>query len=244
MLADEVDYVIGVDTHRDEHVLAVVVASTGAVVAQRSVRSDGARLCARRLRSRRARARRACLGGRGRRSLRRRLARYLSGRGETVLEAGRSPRNERRLQGKDDPLDATRAARTALASETLALPRDGATAGGSAAAAARAPQRRRCSPDALVQLRSVIVTAPDELRDELRRLPAGAAARRCSRFRRSSSRTPDELATMLVLRTLARRIQAATPEADELERRSSPTSARSHHSCSTSQASARSSPRS
>ena len=31
MLADQVDYVVGVDTHRDEHVLAVVVASTGAV---------------------------------------------------------------------------------------------------------------------------------------------------------------------------------------------------------------------
>jgi hypothetical protein len=40
MLADELDYVIGVDTHRDEHVLAVVVAPTGAVVAQRSVQSS------------------------------------------------------------------------------------------------------------------------------------------------------------------------------------------------------------
>src|SRR5204863_7405331 len=37
MLADQVDSVVGVATHRDEHVLAVVVASTGAVVAQRSV---------------------------------------------------------------------------------------------------------------------------------------------------------------------------------------------------------------
>jgi len=37
MVADQVDYVVGVDTHRDEHVLAVVVAPTGAVVAQRSV---------------------------------------------------------------------------------------------------------------------------------------------------------------------------------------------------------------
>jgi transposase len=36
-LADQVDYVVGVDTHRDERVLAVVVASTGAVVAQRAV---------------------------------------------------------------------------------------------------------------------------------------------------------------------------------------------------------------
>ena len=42
MLADQVDYVIGVDTHRDEHVLAVVDASTGAVVAQRSVATDSA----------------------------------------------------------------------------------------------------------------------------------------------------------------------------------------------------------
>ena len=37
MLADQVDYVVGVDTHRDGHVFAVVVALTGAVVAQRSV---------------------------------------------------------------------------------------------------------------------------------------------------------------------------------------------------------------
>jgi transposase len=40
MLADEVDYVIGVDTHRDQHVLAVVVALTGAVVAQHSLPAD------------------------------------------------------------------------------------------------------------------------------------------------------------------------------------------------------------
>ena len=71
---------------------------------------------------------------------------------------------------------------------------------------------------ALVQLRSLIVTAPDELRNELRRLPLGELLRRCSRFRRSSSRTPDQLATILVLRSLAQRIQAATREADELER--------------------------
>ena len=33
MLADELDYVVGVDTHRDEHVVAVVAAPAGAVVA-------------------------------------------------------------------------------------------------------------------------------------------------------------------------------------------------------------------
>ena len=41
MLADELDYVIGVDTHRDEHVLAVVTAPAGAVVARRAIGADG-----------------------------------------------------------------------------------------------------------------------------------------------------------------------------------------------------------
>ena len=31
MLADEVDYVLGVDTHRDEHVLAVLTAPAGSM---------------------------------------------------------------------------------------------------------------------------------------------------------------------------------------------------------------------
>ena len=71
---------------------------------------------------------------------------------------------------------------------------------------------------ALVQLRSVIVTAPEHLREELRRLSLTQLIRRCSRFRRSHSRTPDELAVVLALRSLARRIAAATEEANELER--------------------------
>ena len=44
MLADEVDYVVGVDTHRDEHVLAVVAAPAGAVVAQTGGRGERPRL--------------------------------------------------------------------------------------------------------------------------------------------------------------------------------------------------------
>ena len=41
MLTDEVDYVVGVDTHRDQHTLAVVASPTGAVVAQRSIGTSG-----------------------------------------------------------------------------------------------------------------------------------------------------------------------------------------------------------
>jgi transposase len=218
MFADELDYVVGVDTHRDQHVLAVVVVPTGAVIAQRSVAATtrgyaavlrfaeefapGARLWA--------------IEGAGHYGAG--LARYLAGSGETVHESARSSRSERRLRGKDDPLDATRAARSVLAADTRAAPRSGQRQ----EALRVLMLARRSAVDArrvaLVQLRSVIVTSPEALREELRRLPVGELIRRCSRFRRSSTRTPDQLAAILVLRTLAQRIQAATREADLLER--------------------------
>jgi len=84
--------------------------------------------------------------------------------------------------------------------------------------------RKRCGCDcwpgeqrpkrqvALLQLRSVIVTASEELREELRRLPLGRLLNRC-RFRRSGSRTPAQLATILVLRTVSipRSLYASIP---------------------------------
>jgi transposase len=218
MLADELDYVIGVDTHRDQHTLAVIAAPAGAVLAQTVVRAGGRGYAeALRFAAKHAGGARAwAVEGAGHYGAG--LARYLGERGETVLEIGRQPRNERRLRGKDDPLDAIRAARTGLAAETPALPR----AGQGQEALRVLLLARRSAVDtrrrALVQLRSVIVTAPEQLRDELRRLPVGRLIRRCSRFRRTRSRTPEELAIVLVLRSLARRIEAATAEAAELER--------------------------
>ena len=92
MLADEVDYVIGVDTHRDKHVLAVVGAPSGVVVAQHAVGADRRGYeAALRFALRSASGVRvwavegAGYYGAG-------LTRYLVGRGETVLEVGRSGR--------------------------------------------------------------------------------------------------------------------------------------------------------
>jgi transposase len=217
MLADQLDYVVGVDTHRDEHVLVVVTAPAGTVVARQAVRAnargyrEALRFAAHSAPGRRAWA----IEGTG--SYGAGLARYLAGRGETVLELSRTPRTERRLRGKDDSLDAARAARATLAAETLALPRSGERR----EALRLLLVARRSAVDvrrqALAQLRGVIVTAPERLRDELRTLPTGRLLERCSRLRRSSSAGADELATRLVLGRLARRIQAATVEADELE---------------------------
>src|SRR6266545_3655263 len=210
MVADELDYVIGVDTHLDEHVLAIIAAPSGAIVARRSIQAS-ARGYAAALRFAAAEANGArvwAIEGTG--SYGAGLARFLAGRGETVLEISRTPRAERRLRGKDDSLDAARTARAALASETLALPRSGERR----EALRLLLVARRSAVDvrreALAQLRGVIVTAPDRLRQELRALPVGRLLERCSRLRRSSAMAADELATRLVLRSLARRIQAAT----------------------------------
>jgi transposase len=216
MLADELDYVLGVDTHRDEHVMAVVTAPAGAVIAGATVAASapGYReaLC---LAGRHAPGRRAwAIEGTG--SYGAGLARFLAARGELVLELSRTPRAERRLRGKDDSLDAVRVARAALASEAPALPR----AGEQREALRLLLVARRSAVDvrreALTQLRAVIVTAPERLREQLRRLPVGQLLDRCSRLRRAGA--TDALATRLVLRSLASRIKAATVEAEELER--------------------------
>ncbi len=218
MLADELDYVLGVDTHRDEHVLAVLRAPAGAVVAGAAAPANahGYRELLR-LAEQHAPGRRAwAIEGTG--SYGAGLSRYLHARGESVLEVSRIPRGERRLRGKNDALDAATTARAALASDTLALPRTGERR----EALRLLLVARRSAVDvrreALTQLRAVIVTAPELLRQELCRLPEGKLLDRCSRFRRTSSAGADELATRIVLRSLARRVRTATIEADELER--------------------------
>jgi hypothetical protein len=232
MLADQLDYVVGVDTHLDEHVLAVVAATTGAVLARQAVRaSERGYQAALRFADEAAPGARAwAVEGTG--SYGAGLARSLAAGGETVLEVSRTPRTERRLRGKDDALDAARTARAALASEALALPRNGERR----EALRLLLVARRSAVDvrreALGQLRSVIVTAPDRLREQLRVLPTGCLLERCSRLRRSSSTRPDELATRLVLRSLARRIEAATREAAELEGRSGRSDVADGSSCS------------
>jgi transposase len=218
MLADELDYVVGVDTHLDEHVLAAVAAPAGAVVERQAVAANarGYREMLRFAEQYAAGNRAWAIEGTG--SYGAGLARYLAGRGETVLEVSRTPRSERRLRGKDDTLDAARIARAVLASETLALPRSGERREALRLLLIAPRSAVDVRREALAQLRGVIVTAPNGLRQELRRLPVGRLLTRCSRLRRSNSANADELATRLVLRSLARRIEAATLEAAELER--------------------------
>src|SRR5919201_3667359 len=173
MLTDKLDYLLGVDSHRDEHTLVAVAAPAGAVVARQAVRANsrGYRETLRFAQQYAPGSRAWAIEGTG--SYGAGLARYLARQGETVLEISHTPRAERGLRGNDDALDAIRAARAALANETLALQPSGERR----EALRLLLLARRSAVDvrreALSQLRGVIVTAPEQLREELRTLPVG-----------------------------------------------------------------------
>ncbi|HEY8236471.1 MAG TPA: transposase [Gaiellaceae bacterium] len=122
MLADQLDYVVGVDPHRDRHAVAVVEVRTGVVVFEAGVAADsGGYAEALRLAEQQAPGRRAfAVEGTG--SFGAGLSRFLTENGERVFEVSRL-RRERRSGGKTDALDAVRAARSALAQKRPARPR-------------------------------------------------------------------------------------------------------------------------
>jgi transposase len=142
----------------------------------------------------------------------------LAGCGESVLEVGRPQRAQRRLHGKNDSLDALLATRALLSGGTVSQPRDD----GRREALRLLLIARRSAVDArrhaLVQLRAIIVTSPDGLREQLRRLPTTRLLDRCSRLRTRATGSPEEQAARVTLKMLARRAKAATAEANELER--------------------------
>src|SRR5919197_2754986 len=124
MLADRLDYVVGVDPHRDVHALAVVEVRTGGVVFETAITADSAgyrralELAAEHAPGRRAFA----VEGAG--SFGAGLTLFLTAHDEQVFEVGRL-RRERRSGGETDALDAVRAARSVLGQERPAIPRAG-----------------------------------------------------------------------------------------------------------------------
>lgn len=123
MLADELDFVIGVDTHRDEHALAIVACPSGARLCERAVEANERGYAeALALGVEHAPGRRAwAIEGTG--SYGKGLTRYLTGRGERVVEVERPKREGRQGRAKSDRLDALRAARALLAEEKPSSPR-------------------------------------------------------------------------------------------------------------------------
>jgi transposase len=215
MLADQLDYVVGVDPHRDTHALAVVDVRTGGVVFEASVGASSSGYArALELAKEHAPGRRAfAIEGAG--SFGAGLTRFLAGKGERVLEVGRL-RRERRSGGKSDALDAIRAARSVLAQGCAAEPRSGGEREALRALMAVREGAVNARRAALCQLRDLLITTPEPLRGDLRPLTRAQLLRRLGAVRPARHRDLELRGSLRALQAVARRVQQLTAEEREL----------------------------
>jgi transposase len=217
MLADQLDFVVGVDSHRDTHAVAVVAVVTGVVVFEASVAADSdGYVETLRLASEHAPGRRA-FAIEGTASYGAGLTRYLLERDEQVFEVGR-PRRERRSGGKTDALDAIRAARSVLTQKRGAMP---GSAGEREALRALMTAREGAAvakQAGLNQLYALLVTTPEPLRAELRGLTRARLLNRLAATRPTTRHDPEIRGTLIALRAIARRVRQLTTEERELAR--------------------------
>ena len=216
MLADRVDAVIGVDTHKHTHTAAVVT-PTGGLVDHLTAPSDAygaGRLLA--LARGRAPGRRAWAiegtGGYGAG-----LTSALLEQGEWVIEVDRPRRPARRNGAKSDELDALRAAREVLGRTHLAQPRRRGDREALRVLLCTREAAVRGRTRAIAALHALVVSAPEGLRRRLRHLGARELTARCARLRGGTTRSSEQRATIMALRSTARRALACEAEAAELE---------------------------
>jgi transposase len=216
MLAETVDVVVGVDTHKHTHTAAVVAAATGAVVESVTVSTDPdgyAELVA--MADRHSGLRAWSIEGTG--GYGAGLNRFLAEQGEVVIELDRPNRPTRRNGAKSDPLDAVRAGREALAREHLAEPR----AAGERAALAVLLAARRSAVDASTiaqnQFHALVVAAPEQLRARFRGKSTTVMLTTAARLRVDARWDLESRTYAGVLRGLARRVHAMQAETKAYE---------------------------
>jgi transposase len=149
------------------------------------------------------------------------LVRYLREHDVQVLEVNQPHEHTRRRRGKSDAIDAELAARLLLAGKATAIPKqsDGIVESIRLLRDARESAVKSRSA-AILQLGGLIITAPQELRDQLkRRKTLRGKAVLCGRLRPALNElaTPSQ-AARFALRSIARRISALDDEITDLDR--------------------------
>ena len=216
MLATTVEHVIGIDPDRDRVTASVVdTATTGE---QASAMFETTRVGYDRLlkwadQHTQTASRVWSVEGSG--SYGAGLTSHLAARGEWVTEFN-NPNPTTGDGAKTDALDARRAARQILGRSRPPTPR----ARGEREALRVLETTRRgaitARTSAINELKALVVTAPVDLRDQLRDLNTAALVAKCHKFRLASAPVNEHTATKQAMRSAARRIHALTTEAAEL----------------------------
>ncbi len=145
------------------------------------------------------------------------LARHITAAGVRVVEAARSDRQDRRRQGKSDPLDAVSAARAAQSGRARGAPkgRDGAVEAIRALMVARrsaAGERTQT----INQARALALTGPDDVRVRFAGHTAAALVAALASLRPRPGSTVG-YATRIALRELGRRAQFLDTQLERLD---------------------------
>jgi transposase len=203
---ERTDVIVGVDTHKDEHV-AFAVDGLGGRLAdplQIPATNEGyAQLLAWATSLGTVRG----FGVEGCGSYRIGLARFLRRNGHHPIEVSRPPRKgERRLSGKSDAIDAEHAARAVLAGEAAVVPKlaDGQIEALRLLKVARDTAVKAQSTD-IIALKATLVTADHELREQLEPLTDFKLITACSNLDTDGAVGDPVVAMRHVLRSLARR---------------------------------------
>lgn len=207
---------VGIDTHKYIHV-AVALSEHGKRLGDITVAADAGGyeqllVWARSLGEPR------CFGVEGCGSYGQGLVGYLRRHDHRVVEAGRPDRRDRRERGKSDTIDAENAARAVLAGKATGVPK---TADGTSEMIREIKIARdtavKARTQAIITLKTLVVTAPDELRQELQPLSKARLRDRCAGLRPGKVSTP-LAAAKHALRALARRWQDLEREIKEHNR--------------------------
>jgi transposase len=216
-LREVVDVVIGVDTHVHTHSAAAVDARTGGVLDEITVEASAegyARLVE--FADEHAVLRAWAIEGTGGHGAG--LTRHLAHREEVVIELDRPERARRRNGAKSDPLDAIRAAREALSRAKLGTPRGGGDRQALSVLLAARRSAVNASTDAQRQVFSLVIAAPEPIRERFRGQKLPAMIRTAASMRLNSAWDVETTTTVRTLRSLARRARVLAEEASEHEK--------------------------
>jgi transposase len=206
----------GVDTHKDVHVAAVIDAVGRSLASQSFPTTRQGYRCL--LSWLRSHGELVAVGVEGTGSWGAGLARYLTTRGVAVMEVNRPNRQNRRLRGKSDAVDAEAAARAVLNGQAAVTPKSGT---GPVEAVRQLRIARsgamKARTAAANQLHSLCDTAPDPVRAQLAPLSLPKKVAVAERWRPGSTTTV-ETAAKRALTMVARRWRALDDEARELDR--------------------------
>lgn len=147
------------------------------------------------------------------------ITRFLLDAGIDVVEVNQPHPHLRARRGKDDKIDAEAAARKALSGQATAVPKTTTGVVESIRVLRLARDSAvRSRTRTIVQLRSLMVTAPAELREQFTERSAAVLVARCAGLRPDLSRLDDPVqATKRALRVMARRIEMLDEEIAEAD---------------------------